>query len=213
MTTNTSSTIGADLVVKGRIRRCRSLDVHGYVEGGVEADELRIQPGGRVFGVVRADRLEVHGQLQGDVAVRSLILIGATGKVVGNVRYGQLALQPGGELSADVRNVPPEVHGDFQIAVRRGRSVPITLADLNAVDPDNAATEISFAVSELAGGYIANGTAPDAPIDAFTQAQLASGTVIFVHDGGTGGSGGFVVVVTDTAGASSPPQRVSVSVI
>lgn len=213
MTTNPSSTIGADLVVKGRIRRCRSLDVHGYVEGGVEADELRIQPGGRVFGVVRADRLEVHGQLQGDVAVRSLILIGATGKVVGNVRYGQLALQPGGELSADVRNVPPEVHGDFQIAVRRGRSVPITLADLNAVDPDNAATEIRFAVSELAGGYIAHAAAPDARIDAFTQAQLASGTVIFVHDGGTGGSGGFVVVVTDTEGASSPPQRVSVSVI
>ena len=213
MTTNSSSTIGADLVVKGRIRRCRSLDVHGYVEGGVEADELRIQPGGRVFGVVRADRLEVYGQLQGDVAVRSLILIGATGKVVGNVRYGQLALQPGGELSADVRNVPPEVHGDFQIAVRRGRSMPITLADLNAVDPDNTATEIRFSVSDLAGGHVAREGEPSAAIDSFTQAELASGTIIFVHDGSSSGSGGFVIAVTDTAGASSAPQRVSVSVV
>jgi len=213
MTTNSLSTIGTDLVVKGRIRRCRSLDVHGYVEGGVEADELRIQPGGRVFGIVRADRLEVHGQLQGDVAVRTLILIGTTGKVVGNVRYGQLALQPGGELSADVRNVPPEVHGDFQIAVRRGRWVPITLADLNAVDPDNTAAEIRFSVSDLAGGYVAREGEPAAAIDTFTQAELASGTIIFMHDGSGGGSGGFQVTVTDKAGASAAPQRVTVSVV
>ena len=76
--TRSASSIGADLVVKGRISRCRSLEVRGYVEGGIDAQELRILPGGRVFGTVRADTVEVHGHLQGDVRVKSLIAIGST---------------------------------------------------------------------------------------------------------------------------------------
>ena len=57
--------------------RIRSLDIHGYVEGGIDAEELCIHPGGRVFGTVRADHLEVNGHLQGDVRVKNLIAIGS----------------------------------------------------------------------------------------------------------------------------------------
>ncbi|MFM9940301.1 MAG: polymer-forming cytoskeletal protein [Hyphomicrobiaceae bacterium] len=211
--TRSTSTICADLVIKGRINRCRSLDVHGYIEGGIDAEELRIHPGGRVFGSVRADRIEVYGHLQGDVRVKTLISIGSTGTVNGNIRYGQLALAPGGELSADVRNVPPEVHGDLQMAVRRGRSVPITLADLNAVDPDSAETDIQFAVSNTAAGHVADVDAPNTAIDAFSQADLSAGRVIFVNDNGALGQGGFDVVVTDNAGGTAPAQRVTVTIV
>lgn len=211
--TRSNSTIGADLVIRGRINRCRSLDIHGYVEGGIDAEELRIHPGGRVFGTVRADHLEVNGHLQGDVRVKNLIAIGSSGVVSGNIRYGQLSLEPGGELSADVRNVPPEVHGDLQVAVRRGRSVPITVADLNAVDPDSAAADITFAVSNEAAGHVARNDAPATPISHFTQADLMAGRILFVSQAEAAGSGGFDVAVTDGAGGSAAPRRVTVAVV
>jgi cytoskeletal protein CcmA (bactofilin family) len=211
--TRSTSTIGADLIIKGRINRCRTLDIHGYVEGGIDAEELRIHPGGRVFGSVRADRLEVNGHLQGDIRVKNLISIGSTGIVNGNVRYGQLALAPGGELSADVRNVPPEVHGDLQVAVRRGRSVPITLADLNAVDPDSAAADISFSVSNATAGHVAMVATPETPIAAFTQADLVAGQILFVSDAAGSGVGGFDVAVSDNAGGTAAPQRVTVNIV
>ncbi len=212
-TTRSTSTIGADLIIKGRINRCRSLDVHGYIEGGIDAEELRIHPGGRVFGTVRADRVEVYGHLQGDVRVKTLISIGSTGTVNGNVRYGQLALAPGGELSADVRNVPPEVHGDLRMAVRRGRSVPITLADLNAVDPDSSEQDVIFTVSNAAAGHVADLDAPGAAIASFSQADLSAGRVIFVNDNGDLNQGGFDVVVADNAGGTAAAQRVTVTVV
>ena len=200
-------------MVKGRIRKCRLLDVHGYVEGGIEAGEVRIHPGGRVFGTVKADRIEVHGTLQGDVSARLLMSIGSTGSVSGNVRYGALAMAPGGDLSADVRNVPPEIHGDLQIVVRRGRSVPITQVDLTAVDPDDGAASLIFSVSNAASGFVALSGAPDQPAASFSQADLAAGMVLFVHDNGDAKSGGFDVSVTDQAGASVAPQRMQVTVV
>lgn len=212
-TTKGIATIGPDLVVQGRIGNCRTLDVLGYVEGGIEAEEVRIHPGGRVFGTVKADRMEVNGALQGDILVKNLISIGSTGVVNGNVRYGQLAMSAGGELSADVRNVPPEIHGDLQVAVRRGRAVPITLADLTAVDPDDTAERLHFIVGASTGGAIALAEAPETPVAGFSQADLAAGRVLFVHDGSTGATAGFDVSVSDAAGAATAPQHITVSVI
>lgn len=206
------STIGTDLVIRGRIRRVQELDIFGYVEGGIEAGAVRIHPSGRVFGQVRADQLEVNGLLQGDVAVKHLIRIGSTGQVSGNVRYGQLAMAAGGDLSADVRNVPPEVHGDLQIAVRAGREVPVTLADLYAVDPDDSDETIRFDIAASEGGFVALLDQPRQAVESFTQANLAAGHVLFVHDGSSE-AGSFDVVVTDKAGAKAEPQRVAVAVL
>jgi cytoskeletal protein CcmA (bactofilin family) len=207
------SVIGADLVIRGRIKKCRALDVHGYVEGGIEAEDVRIHPGGRVFGTLKADRCEVNGHLQGDVHVKNLISIGSTGTVSGSIRYGQLAMAAGGELSADVRNVPPEIHGDLQLVVRRGRSVPITLADLDGIDPDDAPEAITFTVSNAAAGFVALAANPTLPAHRFTQADLMAGQVLFVHDNSQAAAGGFDVTLTDRAGASAAPQRVAVAVV
>ncbi len=204
--------IGADLVVKGRIRQGGAIDVHGLVEGGIEVADLRIHAGGRVFGRVRADRIEVNGTLQGDVTAKHLINIGGSGSVRGNVRYGQLAMAPGGDLSADVRNVPPEIHGDLNVVVRRGRSVPITQADIDAVDPDDSGDDVRFTVANAVGGFVAMAEAPTAPIAGFSETDLVGGRVLFVHDGATS-TGGFDVSATDKAGAASTPKRVTVTVL
>lgn len=205
--------IGEDLVIQGEIKGGAQVEVRGRVDGKIDVAHVVIQPGGRVNGTVLAENADVTGTLNGSARVKNLISIGSTGTVQGDVRYGRIALAQGGELSADVRNVPPEVTGDFEIAVRRGRSVPISTADVSAFDPDDTASQLTFSVGNPAGGFIARASAPAAAIDTFTQAELAAGGILFVHDGSSA-SGSFDVVVSDRAGAASgAPRAVKVAVI
>jgi len=192
-----------DTIIKGEIRNCRQLEVYGYVEGTVAADSLLIHQSGRCFGTVKADSAEVHGTLQGEVVVKHLINIRSSGSVNGNVQYGQLAMEIGGSLSAEVRNVPPTLAGDLDLTVDKGRSVRISLEDLNAVDPDDDAKSLTFTVSRATNGFVTLAGAQSRPVTIFTQADLQSGRVLFIHDGTDTKVASFDIVVADQAGATS----------
>jgi cytoskeletal protein CcmA (bactofilin family) len=208
-----TTVIAEDMVVRGDIKNGGIVEVRGYVEGSVSADRLLIHQSGRVYGTVTADNADVNGRLQGKVYIKHLINIGNSGAVAGDVRYGQLALAGGGDLDANVRNVPPEISGDMNVTVRRGRSVRITTADLNAIDPDSAAEGISFAVANIQGGLVAKAAAPKVPVGSFTQAELEAGNILFAHDGSIGAVAGFDVVAADPNGGSSgAPKRLTVTV-
>jgi len=202
-----------DMIIKGEVRNCRQIEIFGYVEGKVAADTAVIHQGGRCYGTLRSESAEVSGTLQGNVYVKSLIKIRSSAEVSGNVQYGALAMEVGGNLSAQVRNVPPTLAGDFSITVDRGRSVRIELEDLNALDPDDAASELIFKVSNATNGFVALASAERQPVSQFSQADLAAGNVLFSHSGAPGKTASFKVVVTDHAGATSgAPQAVAVIV-
>ena len=199
--------------VSGNISNCRHLEVHGYIDGEIRADRIVVHETGRLYGRIDVSDIEVQGELQGEVVVTNLIKIGRVGSVSGNVVYGQLAVEPGGNLSADVRNVPPKVAGDLDVTVRRGQSVRITPMDLTAIDPDDSAQQLKFSVSNPASGFVAQTGATTVPLQAFTQAELQSGNIVFVHDGSQGAKASFDVTVTDSKGATSgQPQTVNVNV-
>lgn len=205
--------IREDTILKGQVRNCRQIEVFGYVEGDIAADRLLVHQGGRCFGSITSKQAEIHGTLQGDVVIKNLINIRSTGSVNGNVQYGQLALEVGGSLSAEVRNVPPTLAGDLDLTVTKGRSVGITLQDLAAVDPDDDAKNLVFTVSNAKNGFVTLAGAPSRPVSKFTQADLQSGRVNFMHDGTDTKFASFDVVVADHAGANSgAPQTVKVSV-
>jgi cytoskeletal protein CcmA (bactofilin family) len=200
--------VSEDTIIKGSIRNGRQVEIHGYVEGEVASEALLIHRGGRLYGTIRTDSAEVHGEMQGEVFVKNLIAIGGSGSVTGKVQYGQLAIEHGGNLSAEVRNVPPALLGDFQIEVTRGQSVAITLQDINAVDPDDAAKDLVFTIAHPIRGFVALNATPGQPVTRFTQADLQEGRVLFQHDGSGGAVAGFDVRVTDHTGASSGQPRI-----
>jgi len=207
--------VTADTVIRGvrELRNCRQLEVFGYLEGDVAAKSVLVHKDGRLFGKVMSDSAVIHGTLQGEVVVKNLIDIRSSGNVSGNIRYGKLALEQGGNLSAEVRNVPPTVAGDLTLEVSKGGTVPVTLQDLNALDPDDAAKDLKFTISNVRSGYVALSTAPRRSVTAFTQADLEAGRVAFVHDGRGTALGGFDVVVADRGGGTSgKPQSVKVAV-
>jgi cytoskeletal protein CcmA (bactofilin family) len=204
-----------DTVIRGvrELRNCRQLEVFGYLEGDVAAKSVLVHPNGRLFGRVKSDNAEIHGTLQGEVVVKHLIDIRSGGDVSGNVRYGKLALEVGGNLTAEVKNVPPSIAGDMQIEVSMGGSVPVTLQDLNALDPDDSSRDLKFAISNVRNGYLALVSAPRKAVNTFTQADLEDGQVEFVHDGRSVSPASFDIVVADRSGGTSgAPQTVRVAV-
>lgn len=202
-----SATIQSDTVLKGTIMNAGQIDVYGYVEGNVSAQELHVHQGGRLAGQLRAESALVDGTLQGEAVIKQLIKISSTGVVEGNIRYGRISLEAGGDLSAELRNIPPEIAGDLEIVVTRGRSVTVTVMDLMAIDPDHGADALTFTVSNPVGGWVALKDAPREPVTTFKQADIEAGRVQFVHDGSDGTRASFDVVVVDGAGAASGPAQ------
>ena len=86
-------------------------------------------------------------------------------------------------LSAEMRNIPPSISGDLDLSVDKGKAVRITPQDLSAIDPDDAAAQLTFTVSQVHNGFVTLATDPARPIEVFTQADLEQGTVLFRHDG------------------------------
>ncbi len=214
MTDQKPTLISKDLVVEGEINAPASLvEVYGLVNGQMDVKQLVIHPGGKVIGTVHAAKISANGFMQGEINVEGLLDIGTTGSVNGKVVYGSMAMVEGGELSADVRNIPPTLAGDMKITVTKGKAVRLTTNDLTAVDPDDDAKDLKFAVSNMKNGYVVCTDKPKIAAQSFTQEQLEQGTIVFVHDGKTNVSASFNVSVTDASGASSgAPRTVDVEV-
>ncbi len=205
--------IAVGTTLEADVRNCKRLELYGVIEGDVVSDEVIVYDGGRLMGRLRAGNAEVMGTVEGDVVIRNLIAIRATGIVSGDVQYGRMSLEPGGELTAKVKNVPPHLVGDFAISVQRGGKVIITQEDVAAVDPDNSPDELIYTVTDIRGGRIELASQPGLPVSNFTQADLNANNVMFVHGGSLDRTARFDVVVHDAEGASSGrPRTIDVTV-
>jgi hypothetical protein len=87
--------------------------------------------------------------------------------------------------------------------------VALTTADLHAYDPDNTADELSYRVSNVSQGFIANVSAPTIAIVTFTQADIDAGRLSYNHDGSENFSDSFGFSVDDGAGSSSAAPSAS----
>ncbi|MGI9379111.1 MAG: polymer-forming cytoskeletal protein [Methyloligellaceae bacterium] len=212
-TGNGKTLIREDMSIRGELHGGQSIDVFGYVEGTVSAGSIQIHESGQLYGTLVSDNATISGTVQGDIRVKHLINILSTGAVTGDIEYGQLALESGGELSAELRNVPPTLSGDHEVNVAFGGSVTITAEDINALDPDNDASELTFEVSNIRNGFVSKSNAPDVSVTNFTQAEIEANQVLFVHDGKSRSGTQFDVFVRDASGATSgDPQTVAVVV-
>lgn len=195
--------IQEDTIVKGKIRNCRQMEIHGYVEGELAAEAVVVRQGGTFFGTLKTDSADVAGSIQGEVFVKNLINIRSSGSVNGHIRYGQLAMEMGADLSAELRNVPPRLAGDLDLNVRRGRAVVVTTDHITAVDPDDTPDHLTYSVSNPSNGFVALTSQAGISIFHFTQADIEAGRVLFVHDGSDSTTASFDIIVADDSGATS----------
>ena len=98
--------VGPNVKLKGaEILDCDTLVVEGRVEATMDSRVIHIAEQGSFSGKVSIDVAEIHGSFEGELTVRSQLLIHSTGRVSGKIRYGKILIDEGGELSGDVQSL------------------------------------------------------------------------------------------------------------
>jgi len=98
--------VGPNIKLKGvEITDCDTLVVEGHVEATMDSRAIQIAQSGSFSGTVGIDVAEIHGTFNGELTVRTKLVIHSTGKVSGTVRYGKLVIEEGGELSGDIKTL------------------------------------------------------------------------------------------------------------
>jgi VCBS repeat-containing protein len=112
-------------------------------------------------------------------------------------------------------NDAPSIAGDQSLSTSEGTGVTLAGADLDAVDPDDAASALTYTIdTDVQNGQIVN-TSTSTQLDqsdTFTQANINSGDIEYRHDGSETTADAFDFTVTDgNGGSASGTFDVSVS--
>lgn len=70
------------------------------------------------------------------------------------------------------------------LTISEGGIIVLSSSEISATDVDDASASLTFTVSLVSGGQFELVVSPGVEITSFTQAQVTSGAVRFVHDGG-----------------------------
>ncbi|MGE5087826.1 MAG: bactofilin family protein [Candidatus Levyibacteriota bacterium] len=93
------SLIAADITIEGKIEGGGSVRIAGKFKGDVDVQgDLTIEAGAKLTGGVRADRVTIAGELEGNVERASLVDLQRTGVVVGDLKAGSLTVAAGARL-------------------------------------------------------------------------------------------------------------------
>ena len=106
-------------------------------------------------------------------------------------------------ISVNPINDPPVLVTNNPLAVPTGLAAPITTSHLAVADADNTPGQLVYNVTAPPGhGEL---RLVSTPTGSFTQADIQSGAVNYLHDGSGLGSDSFVFFITDGIGGSVGP--------
>lgn len=93
------SLIAADITIEGKIEGGGSVRIAGKFKGDVNVQgDLTIESGAKLTGSVRADKVTIAGELEGNVEEASLVNLLETGIVIGDLHAGSLTVAAGARL-------------------------------------------------------------------------------------------------------------------
>jgi cytoskeletal protein CcmA (bactofilin family) len=110
------SLIAANLFIEGKIQGSGDVRVAGQFKGDVDVQgDLTIEVGARLTGSVRAAKVTIAGELDGNVVSASRVELLATGVVNGDLKAGALTVAAGSrmrgqiEVGAEEKSAPKSV--------------------------------------------------------------------------------------------------------
>lgn len=93
------SVIAADLTIEGKIEGGGSVRIGGKFKGDVNVQgDVTIEAGAKLTGSVRADKVTIAGELEGNVLGASRVDLMQTGVVVGDLKARSLAVAAGATM-------------------------------------------------------------------------------------------------------------------
>jgi cytoskeletal protein CcmA (bactofilin family) len=93
------SLIAADITIEGKIEGGGSVRIAGKFKGDASVQgDLTIEAGAKLTGGVRADKVTIAGELEGNVEEASHIELLPTGVVLGDLKAGSLTVAAGARM-------------------------------------------------------------------------------------------------------------------
>ena len=93
------SIIAADIMIEGKIEGAGSVRIAGRFKGDVNVQgDLHIEAGAKVTGGVRADKVIIAGELEGNIEGANQVSLLATGAVIGDVKAGNMTIAAGARM-------------------------------------------------------------------------------------------------------------------
>ena len=97
--TRKESLIAADLTIEGKIEGGGSVRIAGKFKGDVNVQgDLTIEAGAKLTGSVRADKVVIAGELEGNVVGASSVDLQQSGVVIGDLKARSLAVASGATM-------------------------------------------------------------------------------------------------------------------
>jgi cytoskeletal protein CcmA (bactofilin family) len=93
------SVIASDISIEGRIQGAGHVRIAGRFTGDIAVEgDLTIEVGARVNGGVRARRVVVAGELEGNIEAAQRVEVVESGSMVGDVKAGTVTVAPGARM-------------------------------------------------------------------------------------------------------------------
>lgn len=93
------SLIAADITIEGKIEGGGSVRIAGRFKGDVNIQgDLAVDTGAKLTGSVRADKVTIGGELEGNVEEASRVELLPTGVLIGDLKAGSLTVAAGARM-------------------------------------------------------------------------------------------------------------------
>ena len=97
------SLIAADITIQGKIEGGGSVRIAGKFNGDVNVQgDLAVEAGAKLTGGVRADKVTIAGELEGNIEEASRVELMQTGVLIGDLKAGSLTVAAGARMRGNV---------------------------------------------------------------------------------------------------------------
>jgi cytoskeletal protein CcmA (bactofilin family) len=100
--------VGAGVSVKGSFQVPEKAVINGTVEGEITARELLIGSSGKITGKVKAEVVDVHGEVNDTLTATKALILRASGRATGSIEYAELEIEKGAQLRGTLTMISDE---------------------------------------------------------------------------------------------------------
>ena len=98
--------VGHGISLNGEIRSCDHLIVEGSVEAQLkDCRAINLSGDGTFKGSAEVDEADIAGRFDGDLTVRSRLMLRSSGVVSGTLRYGEIEIETGGKVIGNMEPI------------------------------------------------------------------------------------------------------------
>jgi cytoskeletal protein CcmA (bactofilin family) len=101
-------TVGEGVSISGSFSVPSRAVINGQVDGEITAKDLLVGNSGKINGKVKAEVVDVHGEINDTLTASKALILRASGRAKGSIQYAELQIEKGAQLRGMVTMINDE---------------------------------------------------------------------------------------------------------